>query len=92
MGKSPFQSADSLPGQFEYRLQVQRVFKDQMHNGIGQEVKLVTPASEALCGVPGLTSTKIYLITGVLDALHSQPRADLDPNLELGDKFVYLGC
>ncbi|XP_022098793.1 metalloproteinase inhibitor 3-like [Acanthaster planci] len=64
LGKSPFQSATSLPGQFEYQIQVQRVFKDQVDGGIGRKVKLITPASEALCGVPELTQSKTYLITG----------------------------
>ncbi|XP_038062057.1 metalloproteinase inhibitor 3-like [Patiria miniata] len=64
LGKSPFQSAESLPGQYEYQVQVQRVFKDQVQDGIHRQVKLVTPAMEALCGVPELIITKIYLITG----------------------------
>ncbi len=50
-------------GQYEYRIQVQKIFKGGEY-GIGEEAKLITPSSEALCGVPMLRDGQTYAIIG----------------------------
>ena len=70
LGKSRFQSGVGFTGQYEYHIQVHRVFKGREHEGMAGDVKVVTPAAEALCGTPQLTETKTYVITGVFQPQH----------------------
>ena len=54
---------EGYAGQYEYRIQVQKTFKGEEY-GIGDEAKLITPSSEALCGLPMLRDGQTYAITG----------------------------